>query len=453
MDSRLRVGMTERRFARGDAFRHGYGPTAKNEGACSVFLSDGRWLMTWSQGTGEGYPDERIVGAISEDMGRTWAKPFTIVASRPQQELHVPWGVPFVVPDTGRLYLFFFWNLNTDALVWLKQPGLPLDGAGRRFPEHGSGHLSYVYSDDNCRTWSDRQLILLPHREIYSMTDRVHGWVNTPPQLVPTGEAVFTFTGYQADLGLDYDQSIDWRLRPSETNVIRCDNIQTEADPEELAFTILPEGTRGIRLDVKPYQGFDALRRFHTIFFGDPLVHGSSFEEVSIVPLRDGRWVGVGRTKLGCPCCAVSRDRGRTWTSPQPLRYRPDGPYIPHPMTMCPIAKTTDDRYVLLFTNNNGLHRGGNHIWDTGKVRNPQWMVVARETGAEANAGLWFGDPIIVAQAAEGRTMQDTAPPEISTPQFIEHNGHYFVTYSVKKRDVLVDEIPAAVMEAITPKW
>jgi len=453
MDSRLLVGMAERKFAHGDVFRHGYGPTTKNEGNCAAFLNDGRWLTTWSQGTDDGYPDERIVGSVSDDMGRTWSAPVPIVASDPHNELHVLSGIPFVVPDMGRVYLFFFWVLNTDARAWLANPGFPLDGANRRYPEHGSGHLCFVYSDDSCRTWSDRHTIDLPHRELYSMPDRLHGWLTHPPQIMPTGEVVFTFTGYKADLGLDYEPSIDWRLRPSEANLVLCDNILAEHDPAKLEFTLLPEGPRGIRLDVSKYRGFDPLRRFHDIFFGDPLVHGSSFEEMTLVPLTDGRWVGVGRTKLGCPCYTVSKDQGQTWTAPEPLRYSPGGAIIPHPMTLCPIARTTDGRCVLLFTNNNGMARGANHIWDTGKVRNPQWIVAAAETGAQADAGLWFGDPLILAEAAEGRTRQDQAPGEISMPQFIERKGRFFVCYSLKRRDILLDELPRAMLDAITPRW
>ena len=453
MDSRLMLGMKARRFARGDAFRNGYGPTAKNEGGCSVFLNDGRWLMTWSQGTGDGYPDQRIVGAVSDDLGRTWSQPVTIVASKPEQELHVSCGALFAVPGSGRVYVFFFWLLNTDARGWLDNPGFPIDGADRRYPEHGSGHLSFVYSDDNARTWSDRQVVLLPRREWQALPDRIHGWVNIPPQRMPSGEVVLTYTSYQADLGIGYDPITDWRLFRSETNIVRCDNILEETDPEELQFTLLPEGPRGIRLDVAPYQTYDALQRFHSVFFGEPLLHGSSFEEMTVVPLADGRWMGVGRTKLGCPCYTVSSDQGQTWSAPQPLRTRPDGGLIRQPMALCPIAKTPDGRLALLFHNNSGFERGASHIWDTAKVRNPQWLLLAKETGEAGNAGLWFGDPLIVAEAAEGRTRQDPLPAEIATPQFVERKGHYFVTYSLKTRDILVDELPGPILDAIAPKW
>ena len=449
----LMVDMKKRPYARGDAFRHRYGPMAKNEGPCSVFLSDGRWLMTWSQGTGPAYPDERVVGAFSEDMGKTWSEPATIVASDPQNELHVPHAIPFVVERTGRVYLFFCENINTDAHGWLANPGFPLDGADRRFPEHGSGRLCFIYSDDSCRTWSERREIALPHREIYSLPDRIHAWLSHPPQVMPTGEVVFTFTGYQADLGLGYDLSIDWRLRPSEANLVVCDNLLAERDPDALHFTLLPEGPQGIRLDVSRHLSNQPLRRFHDIFFGEPAIHGSSFEEATVVALNDGRWLMVGRTKLGCPCFAVSKDRGHTWTSPEPLRYSPSGPTIPNPMTLCPMAKMSDGRYILLFTNNNGSSRGATHIWDADRARNPQWIVMASETNAEANGGLWFGSPMDIAEAADGRTRQDQTRGEISMPQFVERKGQAFVAYSVKRRDILLDELPPAILEALTPRW
>ena len=172
---------------------------------------------------------------------------------------------------------------------------------------------------------------------------------------------------------------------------------------------------------------------------------------MTVVPLSDGRWLGVGRTFLGSPGYTVSDDRGRTWTSVEPLCYAPGGPPIRHPMTMCPVAKTTDGRLVLLFTNNDGSQRGARHVWDgDGRTRNPQWITVGRETpGERRNAGLVFGEPMILADVDDsGETNLKTG---ISMPQFFERSGRYFVCYNINKEHILLDELPPRVLDQLTP--
>jgi hypothetical protein len=118
---------------------------------------------------------------------------------------------------------------------------------------------------------------------------------------------------------------------------------------------------------------------------------------------------------------------------------------------MCPIARTSDGRIVLLFTNNDGSQRGAKHVWDgQGRTRNPQWIALARHCpGETANAGLVFGEPRILAAVDDaGTTNLKTG---ISMPQFFERHGRYFVMYNINKEHILLDEIPADIMDAMTP--
>ena len=57
---------------------------------------------------------------------------------------------------------------------------------------------------------------------------------------------------------------------------------------------------------------------------------------------------------------------------------------------MCPIASLSDGRVFFLFTNNDGSMRNARHLWDgNGTTRNPQWFVIGRQMqGEEKNAGL-----------------------------------------------------------------
>ena len=239
---------------------------------------------------------------------------------------------------------------------------------------------------------------------------------------------------------------------PAEVSVVRCDNILTEDDPAKLRFTLLPEGPRGIRADVLKHWDNPALRRLLSAFDGVPYESAFNFQEMTVVPLSDGRWVGVGRTFLGSPGYTVSRDRGRTWTPVEPLCYGPDGPPVKHPMTMCPIARASDGSFVLLFTNNDGSDRGARHVWDgNGRTRNPQWFVVGREVpGEERNGGLMFGEPRILADVDDsGETNLKTG---ISMPQFFECGGRAFVCYNINKEHILLDELPRSVLQQMLPR-
>lgn len=402
----------------------------KNESNCTVFLPDGSWFTTWSQGSYEHAPDERIVFSVSHDMGQSWTAPATIITST--EEERIAYGTPFVAPS-GRTYLFFFAGDQSGPF---------------HAPEYDSGQVNFIYSDDNGATWSPRHAIPLPDRDLDIFPDRFHGWINHPPQVMPTGEVILPVSATLAS-GM---RRRAWMLAPAEVRVIRCDNLLTESDPNCLRFTLLPDGPRGIRADAFAQRDNPALRRLVESFDGSALESGFNFQEMTVVPLQDGRWLGVGRTFLGSPGFTVSADRGLTWSPVEPLRYRPNGDPIAHPMTMCPIARTDDGRLVLLFTNNDGNRRGAQHVWDgDGRTRNPQWIAVAREIPGETrNAGLLFGEPIILADVDDsGETNLKTG---ISMPQFFQREGRSFVCYNINKELILLDEIPAKVLDMLTPE-
>ena len=443
--------MTQRPFAYADVYRHPLLPgpafdsrtarikseippevatVCKNESNCTVFLPNGAWLTTWSQGGWEHAPDERIVFSLSHDMGRTWCPPTTILTS--SEEERIAYGAPFVVPNTGRVYLFFFAGSQHGTF---------------RGPEYDAGNIGFVYSDDAGTHWSERFRVDLPDRDLNVFPDRIHAWINHPPQIMPTGEVMLPISCCR-NIGL---RRRAFQLVPAEAGLVLCENILTEHDPAKLTFSLLPKGARGIRVDVFKHRDNPALLQLLAFFNGCPEDSGFNFQEMTIAPLSDDRWVGVGRTFLGAVGYTVSEDQGRTWTHAEPLCYRPDGQPIRHPMTMCPIAQTTDDRFILLFTNNDGARRNARHVWDgDGRTRNPQWITVGRKIPGETrNGGLVFGEPMILAEVDDsGETNLKTG---ISMPQFFERKGRFFLCYNINKEHILLDEIPADVLDRLTP--
>ncbi len=408
----------------------GIAAVCKNESNCTLVLTDGTWFTTWSQGSYEHALDEGLVFATSRDRGRTWTAPKSIFRST--REERRAYAVPFLVPGTNRIYVFYHAG-NQEAA----------------FPDpfYDSGNLWFIHSDDRGATWSDRLRVDLPDRDINIFPGRFHGWLNHPPQIMPEGDVILPISHCQRT-GL---LRRAWMLNAAEVSVIRCENILTETDPAKLRFPLWPAGPRGIRADVWKHRDNPALARLLAVFDGLPEQSAFNFQEMTVVPLAGGRWLGVGRTFLGSPGYTVTADRGRTWTPVEPLCYGPGGEPIRHPMTMCPIARTSDGRLVLLFTNNDGSQRRAKHVWEgNGRTRNPQWFVVGCEIPGETrNAGLMFGKPRVLAEVDDrGEVNLKTG---ISMPQFVERDGRFFVCYNINKEHIVLDEIPARVLDAMTP--
>ncbi len=444
--------MIKRDFAYADIFKAvNNGASAKNESNCTVFLNDGSWLTTWSQGVCEGHPDERIVFSISQDMGLSWSAPQVIVASDMQNQEHTPYGIPFVVPSTGRIYLFYFLIACTDGPEFarrIRENDIDNETPLYRYrthPLHGTGHLHFKYSDDNGKSWSDRVKIDLPGRDLNVLKDRYYGWLNHPPQIMPDGSVIFTFTN-------SYRNWRAWQVEAANTNIVRCENIIEENNPEKLIFTLLPEGPHGIRVEAYVHKDNPSLNQLSKTFGGQPDLMMPNFQELTVIPLKSGKWMGVGRCYLGSPAYTISSDCGRTWSHAKPLCYAPGGESIKHPMTMCPIAKTLDGRIVLLFTNNDGFCNGASHIWQgDGYTRNPQYISVGLEMeDTEENGGIVFGEPIVLAMVDD--KINPNLKTGISMPQFFERCGRYFVCYNINKNDILLDELPASVLDALTPQ-
>jgi hypothetical protein len=448
IDPRLSDGLKSRPFAYADVYRHPpmtgrdlppeLASIRKNESSCLVILRDGAWLVTWSQGSQEGALDKKIVFSISRDHGQTWSQPRKIVASTP--EWRRSYGCPFVVPQTGRIYLFLHEG---------RQHG---HGLARNDVAVDAGRFGYVYSDDDGGTWSTIHQLPVFDRDILIFPDRFHAHLNHPPQVLPGDRVVLPFSQHMRNGATRRF----WQLCWTESSLIACENLLTEPDPARLRFSILPPGTHGMRADVIKHVDNPAVKQLAAAFGGRPVELAANAQEPTVVARSDGVWVCVMRTYLGSPGFAVSEDDGLTWTPVDRLRYAPEGLFIDHPHTMCPLAKMPDGRYILLFTNNDGTRNGAQHVWDGGnRTRSPQWFVVGREIpGEKRNAGLVFGEPRILCEASDEESpdgFRASTCTGISMPQYFSASGRHFIQYGLKKEYILLDEIPTGVIDAMTP--
>ena len=414
----------------GVVVRSGEGEEITNLQSCITITPPGTWICTWTRASTEGAADQSVVAARSKDQGRTWSDP--VVVEGPIDGPRIASCIlPFTVPHTGRIYAFFWWSTDPD-------------------PVRDAGHIYMRYSDDDGLTWSRRyppwsRRYPLPrprHAAIDEEGHQMHGWSYGVPKIMPNGEVVFTFAKIRPSSITPWLRAAEQIARrtgnPAELHnkvwhthafLMVGRNLLAEPDPQKLEFAVLPEGDAG--LHVRMPSGVPT---------GD---------ELSVEALSNGDWLGTLRTPLGCIYFATSSDEGRTWTQPQPMRFCPGGPIIPHPCSSQPLVRLADGRFVLLFHNNAGDAHGGVGPWDKARVRTPLWALVGRELPRRTTGQriVWGKPRIIVDNHIDFSESPLPCRTEINYPQLIEWAGRCFVCYCDRKRDVLINEVAPALLD------
>ncbi len=380
----------------------------------------GTWIACWTQGSYEANPDQRVVVSRSLDNGRTWSEEIVIEAAGEQYQVPA-WIVSYVVPSTGRVYVFYWYNIN----------GVPLRDAGDMF---------FRYSDDDGLTWSGRYPVGIPHTGMDSdECGDIHGWNFGQPRLMPDGRVLMTYTKMKRSSlfpeGWHLNEKNQWvsktgvdtETKPAieqggspndwctEVFMLELANIQTETDPEKLTFRFLPDGDEGVWV---PYPGTDR-------HFG---------QEGTLVGLSGGRLLCVFRSRQGHPFFSISSDGGMTWSKPDVLRLSPGGEPFNQPCAPCPITKLQDGRFVFLFHNTKPEDSG----W---YPRDPLWIAIGHEEpGIVGNAGLVFSKPKVI-------VYNDGIPDgpfndfEIGYPAFYELAGKRYVSYANKTCQLRINEV------------
>ncbi|GAF88054.1 unnamed protein product, partial [marine sediment metagenome] len=78
----------------------------------------GTFLAVWTQASVENAPNQGIVISRSLDKGISWSEPVRIAGRNnrtdyvAKQDNQASWGFPFVVPSTGRIYVFYNQNMG-----------------------------------------------------------------------------------------------------------------------------------------------------------------------------------------------------------------------------------------------------------------------------------------------------------------------------------------------------
>jgi len=357
----------------------------------------GTWMCFWTQGSTESTPDQRAVCARSTDNGKTWSSEIIIEDAAPVYKIPA-WVMPFTVPHSGRVYAFYWYNINDDTIR---------DG----------GDIFFKYSDDDGLTWSERHRAGVCRTPIDDDGQEMHGWNFGPFVIMPNGKPMMNYNKIRRSSMLDGKPDL-WE---TEAFFMECENIMFESDPKKLIFNFYPDGGHGL-------------------FVKHP-VNGQNFgQEATLLPLSNGKILTVFRTRTGNLYFSVSKDEAKTWNQPEPLRFCPYGPMLLQPCASPPIKKLKDGRIVLLYHNTEADRSGWN-------PRHPLWILVGREVlGTDCNGGIVFGSPRILLynDGVPGGTFNDT---EIAYPEVFEWAGRVFVAYSSKTEEIRISEIDPELLD------
>jgi hypothetical protein len=335
------------------------GPDTCNQHVAVVPLASGKFFATWTMGSLEGGSDQHIITSISEDEGKTWSKP-KYFAGPEDDGFIASWSFPFLVPHSGRIYMFY--NKHRGQVD---------------FHHQWTGQLWFQYSDNDGRTWSKayKHLRISPDNFSHKDPEADPNWiVYQMPVVTNAGDVMVGFTQI-ATKALSNGE-----VFPSEVRFMRFDNILTEDDPEKLTMTTLPEnGADGLRMTDPRHKW------------------GSMLQEPTIQSLSDGRLFCIMRSATGYAAYSISEDHGATWSKPDVLRYRDGGQKVAQPVIPCPLYKLRDGRFVLIFHNNTGDANQGRHVCDWCRNRRPVYLSVGREVAHAKGQPIMFKKPVLLA--------------------------------------------------------
>ncbi len=361
-----------------------------------VIADDGAWLCVLTTGKGlEGDRGQHAVSSRSTDQGKSWS-PLIDIESADDPESS--WVMPLKVP-TGRIYAIY--NHNTAEL----EEVITDSGSTRRVDT--LGYFQFKYSDDNGLSWSDeRYEIPLRVTEIDRINPyegKIQFFWGVGKPMIHNGKAYVGFAKV-GRFGHGF-------MATSEGYFLCSENVLTENDPAKVEWQLLPEGEIGLKA-----------------------VNNVVADEHNLVGLSDGSLYCTYRTIEGHPCHAYSRDGGKSWTEPSYMSYTPGGRLVKHPRAANFVRQFSNGKYIYWFHNN------GMKWYNQGPARgsrNVAWLM----GGIEKDGYIYWSQPEVLLYEPN----EFLGP---SYPDFVEDDGHYYVS-ATQKIVARIHEIDTALLEGL----
>jgi hypothetical protein len=359
-----------------------------------VKTADGAWLAVMTTGAGrEGESGQHVVTLRSTDRGQTWSEPIDV---EPADGPEASYAVLLVAPS-GRVFCFY--NHNTDNLRSVRgDPKVYPDGLCRRVDS--LGHFCFRFSDDNGHTWSPERYEI-PQRLMEIDRQNAYGgqllffWNVGKPFILHS--AAYVSLHKVGGFGEGF-------FTRSEGILLRSPDLLDLDDPADAHWETLPEGDYGL---------------------GAPPGGGPIAEEQSYVILSDGSLYAVYRSVDGYPICALSRDAGRTWTTPTYQRFA-DGHLMKHPRAANFCWSYGEGHYLYWFHNHGGRFvREATSAHIPYEDRNPAWICGGVEVDTPSGKTIAWSQPEIL--------LYDDDPfIRISYPDLLIDDGIAYISETQK---------------------
>jgi len=359
-----------------------------------VNTADGAWLCVMTTGAGrEGETGQHVVTLRSTDRGHTWSEPTDV---EPANGPEASYAVLLAAPS-GRVFCFY--NHNTDNIRVVRgDPNVYPEGICRRVDS--LGHFCFRFSDDHGRTWSPERYDI-PQRVMDIDRQNAYGgellffWNVGKPFIVDG--AAYVSLHKVGGFG-------DGFFTRSEGVLLQSPDLLHVDDPAKAHWETLPEGDYGLRT---------------------PPGGGPIAEEQSYVVLSDGSIYAVYRSIDGHPVCALSRDGGRTWTTPAYQRFA-DGHPMKHPRAANFCWPYGNGRYLYWFHNHGGRFvREARSAQIPYEDRNPAWICGGVEVDTPSGKTIAWSQPEIL--------LYDDDPfVRMSYPDLLIDDGTAYVSETQK---------------------
>ena len=375
-----------------------------NQQVNAIITAKETFVVVWTMASAEGRSDQRVVVSRSADLGKTWSQPVVIDVQENGNGHLATYGWPFLVPRTGRIYIFYAKNRGQNSVR-----------------ADITGVCRYKYSDDGGVTWRDGGVVDMGRGQFSHPSPKAHpNWIGIySPITTRRGCVIAGFARYKA--GGHLNKPIPYARWQTEVCFQRFDNILTERDPSKIKVTILPEGGRGLRV-----------KRPNGMYWCN---------EPALIELSDGRLFVALRTRSGCAYYAVSKDQGRTWSTPEPMCYRNTGRRILNPNAPMILHRTKGGTIVL-------LHYINEKPEGTFGRRDPIYIAIGREA-------LRGKQPVEFGRSRLFMTVNGKRPPEGTTraqiasySSLLEHEGRVYLFYNDSKYYVLFKDVTKAILDA-----
>jgi hypothetical protein len=360
-----------------------------------VKTDDKAWLVCITTGSGrEGAAGQHVVTMRSTDQGKTWSKPVDV---EPSDGPEASYAV-MLKAKSGRVYVFY--NHNTDNLRSVKGDNPPYkDGLVKRVDS--LGHFVFKYSDDHGKSWS-AQRYEIPQRAFEIDRKNVYGgkikffW--TVGKAFAHKGAAYVPLHKVGGFGEGFFTS-------SEGVLLRSENLLTEQDPAKIRWVTWPEGEVGLRT---------------------PAGGGTVAEEQSFTELSDGSLFVVYRTIDGHSVYSYSRNSGRTWETPQYMRYA-DGRLMKHPRAANFVWRCNNGKFLYWFHNHGGrfIREHPQQRTIAYNDRNPVWLSGGVEADGPTGKVIRWSQPEIA-------LYDDDPMIRMSYPDLVEEDGRYWLTETQK---------------------